>query len=219
MHERRVQQVEARGDADGRSAQPANAVEPARASCEGGTCSWGELPRSWSAAGCHGQLAMGDGPSFVSQDLFNEVVFGGNPSERQARLEAHLASSARGRGGEAEGALGCQARRLGQPASSGQSEPRQSTRAEGGRSTFSGGSPRGSTVRRCPRTTRRRFDDKKVWDLVNFVLALPYEPELLRDAPPAPAAPAALTAARERIALSGLREPPELLPAVRAETN
>ena len=35
---------------------------------------------------------MGDGPSFVSQDLFYEVVFGGNPSERGARLEAHLAS-------------------------------------------------------------------------------------------------------------------------------
>ena len=41
------------------------------------------------------------------------------------------------------------------------------------------------------------LNDKKVWDLVNFVLALPYEPELLRDAPPAPPAPAAVTAARD----------------------
>ena len=31
---------------------------------------------------------MGDGPSFVNQDVFNEVVFGGNPSERQERIEA-----------------------------------------------------------------------------------------------------------------------------------
>src|SRR5262249_20392236 len=30
-------------------------------------------------AGCHGSLAMGDGPSFVPQEVFNEVVFGGNP--------------------------------------------------------------------------------------------------------------------------------------------
>ena len=30
---------------------------------------------------CHGVLAMGDGTSFVSQEDFNEVVFGGNPSE------------------------------------------------------------------------------------------------------------------------------------------
>jgi hypothetical protein len=28
------------------------------------------------------------------------------------------------------------------------------------------------------------FDEKKMWDLVNFVLALPYEPQLLRDVPP-----------------------------------
>jgi hypothetical protein len=26
------------------------------------------------------------------------------------------------------------------------------------------------------------FAEKKVWDIVNFVLALPYEPELLPDA-------------------------------------
>ena len=27
--------------------------------------------------------AVGDGPSFVTQDVFNRVVFGGNPSERR----------------------------------------------------------------------------------------------------------------------------------------
>ena len=47
----------------------------------------GRTAEKLECAGCHGPLAMGDGPSFVSQDLFNEVVFGGNPSERQARLE------------------------------------------------------------------------------------------------------------------------------------
>ena len=30
------------------------------------------------------------------------------------------------------------------------------------------------------------FDEKKMWDVVNFVLALPYEPDLLKDAPPPP---------------------------------
>ena len=30
------------------------------------------------------------------------------------------------------------------------------------------------------------LDDKKVWDLVNFVLALPYEPELLKRRAAAP---------------------------------
>ena len=33
---------------------------------------------------CHGVLARGDGQSFVNQDVFNRVVFGGNPSERRA---------------------------------------------------------------------------------------------------------------------------------------
>ena len=28
------------------------------------------------------------------------------------------------------------------------------------------------------------INEKQIWDLVNFVLALPYEPELLTDAPP-----------------------------------
>ena len=37
--------------------------------------------------GCHGALARGDGPTFVSQDVFNKVVFGGNPSEREERLK------------------------------------------------------------------------------------------------------------------------------------
>lgn len=52
----------------------------------------GRTPEKLECSGCHGSLAMGDGPSFVKQDLFNEVVFGGNPSERQSRLEAHLAT-------------------------------------------------------------------------------------------------------------------------------
>ena len=31
------------------------------------------------------------------------------------------------------------------------------------------------------------LNEAKIWDLVNFVLALPYEPELLKDAPAAAA--------------------------------
>ena len=47
----------------------------------------GRTPEKLECAGCHGPLALGDGPSFVNQDDFNKVVFGGNPSERAARLE------------------------------------------------------------------------------------------------------------------------------------
>jgi mono/diheme cytochrome c family protein len=35
---------------------------------------------------CHGAQAVGDGPSIVSQEVFNDVVFGGDPSAMNARL-------------------------------------------------------------------------------------------------------------------------------------
>ena len=38
---------------------------------------------------CHGPQAVGNGPSFVEQDVFNDVVFGGDPSEQEARLEQY----------------------------------------------------------------------------------------------------------------------------------
>jgi mono/diheme cytochrome c family protein len=47
----------------------------------------GQTVEKLECAGCHGSLAKGDGPSFVSQDVFNEVVFGGNPSELASRVE------------------------------------------------------------------------------------------------------------------------------------
>ena len=50
----------------------------------------GRTTEKLECAGCHGPLALGNGPSFVSQDVFNEVVFGGNPSERKERLDAYV---------------------------------------------------------------------------------------------------------------------------------
>ena len=97
-----LQQVEARPDRKW-SIRPARERRRApRASCRGRDLFLGRTSEKLECAGCHGPLAMGDGPSFVSQDVFNEVVFGGNPSERQARLEAHLASLPAGRGGKAQ---------------------------------------------------------------------------------------------------------------------
>ena len=39
---------------------------------------------------CHGAQAQGDGKSFVTQEIFNHVVFGGNPSERQTDGSTNL---------------------------------------------------------------------------------------------------------------------------------
>ena len=50
---------------------------------------------------CHGVLAKGDGQSFVPQDIFNEVVFGGNPSEAQKRIDCARQADERPVGAEA----------------------------------------------------------------------------------------------------------------------
>jgi mono/diheme cytochrome c family protein len=156
----------------------------------------GRTTEKLECAGCHGPLAVGDGPSFVSQDLFNEVVFGGNPSERQARLEAHLAGLPADEAEKLKTLWNAKPDDWGNPI-----RP-----ANLNRGVYKGGRrpldifwriAKGINGAQMPAHYPSPLDDKKVWDLVNFVLALPYEPELLRDAPPAPAAPA-LTAAVER---------------------
>jgi len=38
---------------------------------------------------CHGAQAKGNGPRFVAQEVFNDVVFGGDPSTQGARLEKY----------------------------------------------------------------------------------------------------------------------------------
>jgi mono/diheme cytochrome c family protein len=156
----------------------------------------GRTTEKLECAGCHGQLGMGDGPSFVSQDLFNEVVFGGNPSEREARLEAHLASLPKDQSEKLRTLWNAKPDDWGNPL-----RP-----ANLNRGVYKGGRrpldifwriAKGINGAQMPAHYPSPLDDKKVWDLVNFVLALPYEPELLRDVPPAAEAPAALTAARE----------------------
>ena len=61
----------------------------------------GKTAEKLDCTGCHGALARGDGPTFVSQDVFNTVVFGGNPSEREDRLKAVRRQSPRGLESEA----------------------------------------------------------------------------------------------------------------------
>ena len=123
---------------------------------------------------CHGRLALGDGESFVDQDVFNEVVFGGNPSERPARI-AELDEKTKTLWNQKPDDWGNPLR----PANL-------------NRGIYKGGRrpidiywriAKGINGAQMPAHYPSPFDDKKMWDVVNFVLALPYEPELLRDAP------------------------------------
>jgi mono/diheme cytochrome c family protein len=134
---------------------------------------------------CHGRLALGDGESFVDIDVFNDVVFGGNPSERQARIDA----------------LPEKIKTLWNQKPDDWGNPLRPANLN--RGLYKGGRrpidiywriAKGINGSQMPAHFPSPFDEKKMWDVVNFVLALPYEPELLRDAPP-PATGTAVAAA------------------------
>ena len=131
---------------------------------------------------CHGRLARGDGESFVDQDIFNKVVFGGNPSERAARVAA----------------LDEKTKTLWNQKPDDWGNPlRPANLNRGPQTTYKGGRrpidiywriAKGINGAQMPAHYPSPFDEKKLWDVVNFVLALPYEPDLLKDAPAPPPA-------------------------------
>jgi mono/diheme cytochrome c family protein len=126
---------------------------------------------------CHGLQGKGDGQSFVPMDVFNRVVFGGNPSERASRIEA-LDQPMKDLWGQKLDDWGNPLR----PANL-------------NRGVYRGGRrpidlywriAKGITGAQMPSHYPGLINEAQVWDLVNFVLALPYEPGLLEDAKPAP---------------------------------
>jgi hypothetical protein len=123
---------------------------------------------------------MGDGPSFVDQAVFNEVVFGGNPSERQARIDK----------------LDEKTKTLWNQKPDDWGNPIRPANLN--RGVYKGGRrpidiywriAKGINGAQMP-AHYPTANEKQVWDLVNFVLALPYEPGLLKEAGSAPSGPA-----------------------------
>jgi hypothetical protein len=119
----------------------------------------------------------------VKQDVFNEVVFGGNPSERQARVDA----------------LDPTTKTLWNQKPDDWGNPLRPANLN--RGVYKGGRrpidiywriAKGINGAQMPAHYPSPFDEKKVWDMVNFVLALPFEPALLTEAPPPPPAGAAV---------------------------
>lgn len=146
----------------------------------------GKTKEKLECAGCHGSQGLGDGPSFVSQDVFNLVVFGGNPSEREERIKA-LDDKTRELWGQKLDEWG---------------NPLRPANLK--RGLYKGGRrpldlywriAKGITGAQMP-AHYPTIDHKQIWDLVNFVLALPYQPDLLKDAPPAQPVRAATVANR-----------------------
>jgi mono/diheme cytochrome c family protein len=147
----------------------------------------GRTAEKLECAGCHGPRALGDGPSFVPQDVFNEVVFGGNPSERASRID-QLDDATKALWNQKPDDWGNPLR----PANL-------------NRGVYKGGRrpldifwriAKGINGAQMPAHYPSPLNDQKVWDLVNFVLALPYDAELLKDATlPVAAGPAVASSA------------------------
>jgi mono/diheme cytochrome c family protein len=146
----------------------------------------GKTKEKLECAGCHGPKAMGDGPSFVSQDVFNHVVFGGDPSERQKRID-ELDPKTKELWGQKLDEWGNPLR----PANL-------------NRGVYKGGRrpldiywriAKGITGAQMP-AHYPTINHEQIWDLVNFVLALPYQPHLLREGEPSAAEAEAAVAER-----------------------
>lgn len=136
--------------------------------------------------GCHGALAMGDGASFVEQDVFNKVVFGGDPSLQKERLSHYTEKT----------------RELWKNSLDDWGNPLRPNNLN--RGIYKGGRrpldlywriAKGITGAKMP-AHYPNLEADEVWDLVNFVLQLPYEPQLLEKATPAAAAAKPAVAAR-----------------------
>ncbi len=124
---------------------------------------------------CHGPRAVGNGPSFVKQDVFNDVVFGGDPSEQEARLQRFEK--------EVPGTLELWKQSLddwGHPL-----RPNNLNRGvyKGGRRPIDiyWRIAKGINGAKMPAHSET-IAPERIWDLVNFVLALPFEPKLLEGA-------------------------------------
>jgi len=165
----------------------------------------GRTSEKLECAGCHGPHALGDGPSFVDQDFFNEIVFGGNPSERQARLDEvterieQLKKKQKAAVDQGDHELaatwGEEVEKLAKVRMIWDQKPddwgNPLRPANLNRGVYKGGRrpidifwrvAKGINGAQMPAHYPSPLNEQKVWDLVNFVLALPYEPELLKDA-------------------------------------
>jgi mono/diheme cytochrome c family protein len=135
-------------------------------------------------AGCHGYKAYGDGPSFVPKKVFDDVVFGGDPDTMDERLAKYDEATQKL---WTEGSLDD----WGNPLRPANLNNGPATMYKGGRRPIDiyWRIAKGINGAKMP-SHLTALKPEQIWDLVNFVLALPYQPELLKDVPSTPPPPA-----------------------------
>lgn len=131
---------------------------------------------------CHGPQAQGNGPSFVAQKVFNDVVFGGDPSTQGERLSQYDDKT----------------KELWKNSLDDWGNPLRPANLN--RGVYKGGRrpidiywriAKGINGAKMP-AHYPTIEPERIWDLVNFVLALPYDESLLEGAtlPPPVTVPA-----------------------------
>jgi hypothetical protein len=136
---------------------------------------------------CHGPQGKGNGPRFVAQEVFNDVVFGGDPSTQDERLQKYD-----------EKTLEAWRTSLDD-----WKQPLRPNNLNMG--VYKGGRRPIDIYWRIAKGINGALmpahdtilTPEQIWDVVNFVLALPSEPKLLEDVkPPAGTAAPAHAVAR-----------------------
>ncbi len=132
----------------------------------------GQTREKLECAGCHGAKADGTGPTWIDEKTWNKYVFGsGIEQDRYDEAQEDRRGAAEEMG-----------RRVG-PA------PAPANLNDGDRTVYKGGRrpidiywriAKGINGTPMP-AHASTLKPEQIWDLVNFVLALPYQPELLRD--------------------------------------
>ncbi len=132
----------------------------------------GRTTEKLQCASCHGNQGRGDGESFVAPEVFYDVVFRGKSIDSFDEATQKL---------WVDGSLDD----WGDPLRPANLNDGERTAYKGGRrpldiywrihnGIYGAKMPAHSTL----------LKPEQIWDLVNFVLALPYQPELLEDVPP-----------------------------------
>lgn len=151
---------------------PTPRVEPTDESiARGKTLFLGRTAEKLECAGCHGSHADGNGPSFIDPATFNEYVFGGDPSKERIQALKEIAEKANKKWGDEWG------------------DPLRPADLNVG--VYKGGRrpidiywriAKGISGTPMPGHASA-IKPNQIWDLVNFVLALPYDKGLLKDVP------------------------------------
>ena len=139
----------------------------------------GKTTEKLECAGCHGAKAKGDGPSWIDVNTFNEYVFSSAGDRKKIDELKAIAEKANKKWGDDWG------------------NPLRPNNLnlgiyKGGRRPIDLYWRIAKGINGTPMPAHASaLKPEQIWDLVNFVLTLPYEPELLKDATAAPITPTA----------------------------